>query len=69
MTSTGTDEAPAPDRWLTVAEVAAAQQVHPKTVLRWIATRQLPAVRLGRHWRVSARQLDLMLARGNPDPA
>lgn len=49
------------DAWLTVAEVAALQRVSRKTVLRWIAAGQLPAVRLGRHWRISQAQLDAYL--------
>jgi excisionase family DNA binding protein len=42
---------------LTVAEVAERCRVDPKTVRRWIATKQLPAHRLGRVWRVSERDL------------
>jgi len=49
------------DSWLTVADVAAQQQVHPKTVLRWISNGRLPATRIGRHWRISQQQLDRML--------
>ena len=50
-------EGPELDRWLTVADVAALQQVHRKTVLRWIAERRLPAQRIGRHYRISLEQM------------
>lgn len=61
VTSPARDPDPS-DRWLTVAEVAALQQVSAKTVRQWIATGQLPAARVGRHWRVRAGQLDALLA-------
>jgi excisionase family DNA binding protein len=58
-----TDSLPAdpPETWLTVNEVAALQRVNRKTVLRWIASGQLPASRLGRAWRISSSQLHAML--------
>jgi excisionase family DNA binding protein len=36
-----------PQRLLTVREVAELLRVHEKTVLRWVARRGLPSVRLG----------------------
>lgn len=61
MTTQARDTDPPEDRWLTVAEVADLLQLSRKTVLAAIHRGQLPAVRLGRHWRVSSRQLDAAL--------
>ena len=43
---------------LTVQEVASHLRVDEKTVRRWIKARELPAIRLGRQWRV--READLV---------
>lgn len=50
------------DRLLTVAEVAERCRVDPKTVRRWIATKELAAHKLGRVWRVSERDLRRFLS-------
>jgi excisionase family DNA binding protein len=47
---------------LTVAEVAAQQHVHRKTVLRWIADGRLPAQRIGYHWRIRRTELERMMS-------
>jgi excisionase family DNA binding protein len=36
-----------PDRWLTMAEVAARFDVNARTVRRWVAEGALPAARVG----------------------
>ncbi len=41
-------------RLLTLQEVADYVQVHPKTVLRWIAHAGLPCVRIGKSLRFDA---------------
>lgn len=40
------------EKRLTVHQVAAQLQVHPKTVLAWIAAGRLPAIRLGKGYRI-----------------
>lgn len=38
--------------YLTVPEVAKRLKVHPKTVLGWIRSGELKAVRVGKSWRL-----------------
>ncbi len=45
----------------TIAQVAETCQVSDKTVRRWIATRELTAIRLGRQLRVSPEALEQLL--------
>lgn len=53
---------PPPERLaLTIAEVSAAIGISPRQVRRWIVTGRLPAVRLGRVWRVTRATLDAVL--------
>jgi len=52
--------------YLTCAEVADALRVSPRTVLRWIATGDLEAVRLpGGRLRISQTAFAAMLAAGS----
>ena len=39
-------------QYLTVPEVAERLKVHPKTVLGWIRSGELKAVRVGKSWRL-----------------
>lgn len=55
-------------RLLSTEEVAEALCVTPKTVRRWIARGELPAVKLHRQWRIRATDLDLLLG-GDRDAA
>lgn len=48
---------PAEDSYLTVPEVAARLRVSNNTVRRMIAAGDLPAVRLGKQYRIEASQL------------
>jgi excisionase family DNA binding protein len=41
------------EKLLTVADVAALLKVHPLTVRRWIASGRLPAVKLGKSYRIT----------------
>jgi excisionase family DNA binding protein len=50
------------DRLLAVRDVAQRCRVDPKTVLRWITTKQLAAHKLGRVWRISPRDLRRFLS-------
>jgi excisionase family DNA binding protein len=58
------------DRLLTPAEVAAAFNVHPRTVTRWAKAGLLDAVRtLGGHRRFrEATVRDLLAQQGAPEP-
>ena len=47
-----------------VAEVARELKVEVKTVLRLLRARAIKGVKVGSQWRVSARELGLIVARG-----
>lgn len=49
------------ERYLTSAQVAERLQVVEKTVQRWMASGELPAVKLGRVWRISEADLNSYL--------
>ena len=61
------------DSFLTTEEVLAYLQVNLRTVYRLIKAGKIPAVRVGRQWRVRKRDLDLWLdsqtPRANGQPA
>ncbi len=52
---------------LTVEEAAAYLRVSRATVWRWCKTRRVPAVKIGREWRILRATLMELLARGLPD--
>jgi excisionase family DNA binding protein len=56
------------ERLLSTDEVAVLLAVSPKTVRRWIAEGELPAVKLHRQWRVRAAELGRLLE-GESDAA
>jgi excisionase family DNA binding protein len=47
---------------LTVQEIAALMQVAPLTVRRWIYAKRLPAVKVGRLVRVTAADVERLIA-------
>jgi excisionase family DNA binding protein len=51
-------------RFLTVAEVADIMRVSNMTVYRLIKSGELPAVRIGKAYRLSEDEVDRYLARG-----
>ncbi len=51
---------------LTVEEAAAYLRVSRATVWRWCKTRKVPAVKIGREWRILRATLMDLLARGLP---
>jgi excisionase family DNA binding protein len=55
-------------RLLSTEQVADALAVQPKTVRRWIASGELPAVKLHRQWRIRAEELERLLL-GDRDAA
>ena len=48
--------------FLTTAEVAARLRVNKATVVRWIASGNLPAVKIGKTTRVASAELERMIA-------
>lgn len=46
---------------MTVNEAARRLEVHRNTILIWIKTRQLRAVKLGRKWRIMPEDLQTFL--------
>ena len=54
--------APSPERLaFSIAEVASALGISARQVRRWVVTGRLPAVRLGRTWRITRATLDAVL--------
>ena len=51
------DEDRAEVRLLTIPDVAEFCRVSERTVRRWIKARELPAIRLGRQWRIVPKDL------------
>ena len=51
-----------PPRLLTTQEAAEFLRVSRATILRWCKAGQLPAVRIGRQWRIDMDQLERVLA-------
>jgi excisionase family DNA binding protein len=62
-------EASMAQQLLTVAEVAAQLRVSTMTIYRLIRSGELPAVRVGRNYRVRADELELYLQAQVVDPA
>lgn len=57
------------NRLLTAAEVAGRLRVSTMTVYRLIRSGELPAVRVGRNYRVQAEDLETYLDEQRVDPA
>lgn len=55
------------DHLLTPAEVIAYLRVNVRTAYRLMRTGELPAVRVGRQWRVRQTDLDSWLRQDRPD--
>lgn len=54
------------NRLLTIKEVSTYLQMDPNTIYRWCRESTLPAVKMGKEWRISQRDLDsFLLARRN----
>ena len=61
-TQTGWVGRQAGDRLLTVAEVAATMRVSNMTVYRLIKSAQLPAIRVGKNYRIRESDVDAYLS-------
>jgi excisionase family DNA binding protein len=62
-----------PDELLTVPEVAERLRVRTMTIYRWIEDGKLPAMQVGKHYRIRTVDLEAMLENsrvglGPPDP-
>lgn len=55
------------DRWLSVEEVAEHLGVSKDTVYAWIASRQLPAHKVGRLWKFQGSEVDSWVKAGCAD--
>ncbi len=60
------EQAFAPPRFLTVAEVAEMTRVSRMTVYRMVHSGELPAVRVGRSFRVPEAAVQQLIAAGLP---
>jgi len=49
---------PGPKKVMTVREVATYLSVHPSTIYRLLRQNQIPAFRIGRHWRFNVEEID-----------
>ena len=49
--------------YLTVSETARLLKVHPKTVFRWLESRQLQGCKIGRTWRIRRSDIDKLFER------
>jgi excisionase family DNA binding protein len=49
------------DELLTVGEIAERLRIHSMTIYRWIDDGRLPAIRIGKQYRVRAADLEEML--------
>jgi excisionase family DNA binding protein len=54
---------------LTVSQVAGQLQVTPQTIRNWIEHGALPAVRVGRGYRIRREHLDALLTRASAESA
>ena len=54
------------DRWFSVSEVAAHLGVATDTIYRWIDSKGLPAVRVGRLWKCKLPEVDTWVSAGGP---
>lgn len=57
------EELPTIGEFLTVKEAAAYLKATPNTITIWCRAGQLPAIKIGRQWRISRKELDRMVSR------
>jgi excisionase family DNA binding protein len=50
------------ESFLTVPEVAERLRMTPMTIYRWIEDGKLPALQIGKHYRIKESELDRVLA-------
>lgn len=54
-------DAPPDAIWVTIAQTCHKTQLSRPSVVALIASGQLAAIRVGRHWRISAASLDALI--------
>lgn len=52
------------DRWLSVEEIAQHLNVSKESIYRWIERGKIPAHKVGRLWRFTAKEVDESVRRG-----
>lgn len=52
------------EKMLTPNQVAEILQVHPDTVVRWLRDGTLKGIKVGGLWRIRARDLEALAAKG-----
>lgn len=55
------------DRWVSVTDVAEHLGISRDTVYRWIEAKDLPAYRVGRHWKLKLEEVDRWVREGGAD--
>lgn len=53
------------EKWLSVEQVADYLGVKPDTVYTWISKKDLPAHKVGRLWKMKAREIDEWVRTGH----
>lgn len=56
-------ELPPTGEFLTVKEAATYLKATPNTITIWCRAGQIPAIKIGRQWRISKKELDRMVTR------
>ncbi len=54
--------------YLTVADVARQLQISEDTVRRWLKSGKLPALKIGKEWRIDPDDLKTFLAQSRKQP-
>jgi len=52
------------DRWLSVDEITAYLGVVRESVYRWVARRDMPGHKVGRHWKFRKEEVDAWVRSG-----
>lgn len=69
LAQTGLESSSMADKeYLTAAEVAAELRVNAKTIIRWIQSGYLPAIKVGKYYRIPRKQYEEFLKRRHIQP-
>lgn len=52
------------DRWVSIEEVSNYLNVTRQTVLKWIATKNMPAVKMGKAWKLMINEVEAWVRSG-----
>ena len=53
-----------PDRWYSTKEICSYLGISRDTLLVWIATKRMPAHKVGRHWKFKVGEVDEWIRSG-----